>query len=636
MCGIAGLLAPSLDGAGLAFTVRTMADVIAHRGPDGAGVWVDDEAGLALSHRRLAIVDLSDAGAQPMVSVEGRYVLSFNGEIYNFPELRRDLEAVGVSFRSATDTEVLLEACAAWGVEGAVARCIGMFAFALWDRTERCLHLVRDRLGLKPLYWGHFDGLFIFGSELKALRACPGWRAEIDREAFADYALTNYVPNPRTIYRNVSQLQPGMILTLPWQGTPRLRRYWDLDEVVQTALASPFTGSDREAEDALDALLRDAIGRRMVADVPLGAFLSGGVDSTSVVAIMQALSNRPINTFTIGFTETAYDESAAARAVASHLGTRHTDLKVTPEEARAVIPDLPVIYDEPFADSSQIPTCLVSRLTRGSVTVALSGDGGDEAFAGYTRYLQAPRLWSGMRLAPRPMRFATGRLMRLLSPETWDGVLRAGGVGRRQSHPGDKLIKLSRLLGARDESDLYSRLISHWQSSPVTGGGKCPSPLAGDLSSFAQQMQLEDTRRYLPDDILTKVDRASMHVGLEARAPLTDHRLVAFAWSLPMDMKIRDGQGKWLLRRVAQRYVPTTLLDRPKTGFGIPLGPWLRGPLRDWAEDLLSEPSLAADALWDVSAVRGVWHRHLAGRENHQEQLWGVLMAQAWLRHACI
>lgn len=633
MCGVAGILA-SRNGDTLAELAERMADAIAHRGPDGSGVWIDADAGVALSHRRLSIVDLSEAGAQPMISANSRYVLSFNGEIYNFPELRRDLEAVGVSFRSATDTEVLLEACAAWGVESAVSRCIGMFAFALWDRTERCLHLVRDRLGLKPLYWGHFDGLFIFGSELKALRACPGWRPEIDREAFAGYALTNYVPSPRTIYRNVSQLQPGMILTLPWKGLPRLRRYWDLDEVVQNGLASPFTGSDREAEDALDVLLRDAIGRRMVADVPLGAFLSGGVDSTAVVAIMQALSDRPVNTFTIGFTETAYDESAAARAVANHLGTRHTALMVTPEEARAVIPDLPAIYDEPFADSSQIPTCLVSRLTRGSVTVALSGDGGDEAFAGYTRYLQAPRLWSGMRLAPRPMRLATGRLMRLLSPEIWDGVLRAGGIGRRQSHPGDKLIKLSRLLGARDESDLYSRLISHWQSSPVTGGGKCPSPLAGNLSGFAQQMQLEDTRRYLPDDILTKVDRASMHVGLEARAPLTDHRVIAFAWSLPMDMKIRDGQGKWLLRRVAQRYVPAALLDRPKTGFGIPLGPWLRGPLSDWAEDLLAEPSLAADGLWDVRAVRRVWHRHLSGRENYQEQLWGVLMAQAWLRNA--
>ncbi len=641
MCGICGFLGEpaSRPAAALDAVVRRMADSLAHRGPDGEGVWVDEAAGVALGHRRLAIVDLSPLGRQPMVSADGRWVIVYNGEIYNFRELRAELEGAGHAFRGQSDSEVLLEACAAWGVERAVRRLVGIFAFALWDRRDRALHLVRDPLGVKPLYWGRMGGALLFGSQPKALRAHPAFTAAVDRDALAAYLRFSYVPAPHSIYQGVSKLEPGTILTLRPGREPERTVYWDMAGTVRAGIAARRPLSDGEAADALEALLGDAVGRQMVADVPLGAFLSGGIDSSTVVALMQARSSRPVKTFTIGFDEGGYDESADARAVAAHLGTDHSELRLRPGEALDTIARLPDWYDEPFADSSQIPTVLVSAMTRRSVTVALSGDGGDELFAGYNRYLWGAALWRRLGPLPAGLRRGAAGLIRAVRPQRWDALFALLPDSRRPRQPGDKLHKLAGVLGAADPDALYRRLVSQWEEpDAVVRGGREPrgalwdGRAAATAADFVERMQYLDSVTYLPDDILAKVDRASMGVSLEARVPLLDHRVVEFAWRLPPSQKIRDGTGKWLLRQVLHRHVPPALTDRPKSGFAVPIDRWLRGPLRDWAEDLLDEGRLRAEGFLDPVPIRARWDEHRAGIRNHQHSLWSVLMFQAWLR----
>jgi asparagine synthase (glutamine-hydrolysing) len=640
MCGIAGVWDRHQQSApdALAATVSAMTQTLVHRGPDAGDLWIDPEVGLALGHRRLSIVDLSPAGAQPMISSCGRFVISYNGEVYNADELRRELAAAGRRFRGHSDTEVVVEGAAVWGVQATVERLIGFFAMALWDRRERVLYLVRDRLGIKPLYWADFDGRVLFGSELKALRAEPSWSPELDRGALAAYLRFGYVPAPHAIYRGVKKLPPGTILTIRPDRPPATAAFWSLDEVARQGQSERFTGDEEEAAEALDLLLRDAVGRRMVADVPLGAFLSGGIDSSTVVALMQAQSARPVRTFSIGFHERGYDEGENAAAVARHLGTDHTALYASPQHALDVIPQLPEMYDEPFADSSQVPTYLVSKMTREHVTVALSGDGGDELFAGYTRYFRGETLWRTIEGTPQPLRALAASGMRAISPGAWSALGAIIPEQRRPAQFGDKMHKLAGVLaGEREASAFYRQIVSLWvdPSKVLTAGAEPPGPLddAGVrelVPDFVERMQYLDTLTYLPDDILTKVDRASMAVSLEARVPLLDHRLVAFSWSLPPAMKAGNGIGKRLLRRVLHRYVPQELVDRPKMGFAMPVQSWLRHELRDWAESLLDERRLARDGIFEPSVVRGRWREHLSGKRNWQAALWAVLMFQAW------
>ena len=637
MCGIAGVLI-SAEGARarLDRDATAMADCMAHRGPDDHGLWSDAEAGVALTHRRLSIVDLSPAGHQPMISADGRYIITYNGEVYNFQELRAELEARGVKFRGRSDTEVMLEAFAVNGIAPTVKRLIGMFTIGVWDRRERTLTLVRDRLGIKPLYWAKTDGLFLFGSELKALRAFPGWTPRIDRAAVAAYMRHNYIPAPHSIYEGVRKLEAGAILTLPWGGEPRIERFWDARAVAKAGMADPLDASDAELTDRLEALLGDAVKRRMVADVPVGAFLSGGIDSSTVVALMKAAKAGPVRTYTIGFEMPGYDEAEHSRAVAAHLGTEHTELTVTAREALDVIPMLPDMYDEPFADSSQIPTYLVSAMTRKHVTVALSGDGGDELFAGYNRYQLTARMWRSFALMPRPMRHALASMITAVPADRWTQMASVVPGSMRPRQAGDKLHKFAATLACNGETELYRRLITHWEPSEVVldaqeaKGALWDATVDTEFPGLLERMQFLDLVTYLPDDILTKVDRASMAVALEARVPLIDHRVVEFAWRLPRAAKIRGGVSKWLLRQVLYRHVPKALVERPKMGFAVPLGDWLRGPLRGWAEELLAEPRLRQAGFFDAARVRQVWSDHLSGRRNHQYMLWNVLMFEAW------
>jgi asparagine synthase (glutamine-hydrolysing) len=622
-----------------------MTNTLRHRGPDDSDVWLDQKAGIGLGHQRLSILDLSPAGHQPMRSSDERYVIVFNGEIYNFESLRKELLVFKHAFRGHSDTEVFLAAVSQWGLQEAVTRFNGMFAFALWDRHARTLTLGRDRLGEKPLYYGWAGGTFLCASELKALRAYPGFKEEIDRDVLTLFLRYNYVPAPYCIYRGFRKLPPGTLLTVRAGEAGSEQEpapYWSLQDVVGRAETDPFNGSDGEAVTYLDTLLREAVKLRMVADVPLGAFLSGGIDSSTVVALMQAQSERPVKTFSIGFREADYDEASFARAVARHLGTDHTELYVTPAEAQAVIPRLPTLYDEPFADSSQIPTFLVSELARRQVTVSLSGDGGDEVFGGYNRYFLGQRIWNGMEWMPRAVRTGAGRVMRALSPQAWNALFqRTHGVLPRSvvvQNPGDKLQKLSEILEADNPRALYWGLVSLWKNpADVVVGGTEPVTIFNDahqrtgLKDFCQQMMFMDTMTYLPDDILTKVDRASMGVSLEARVPILDHRVVEFAWRLPVSMKIRHGKGKWILREILERYVPRELIDRPKMGFGVPIDSWLRGPLRHWGESLLNERRLCAEGFFNAHPIREKWSEHLSGRRNWQYLLWTVLMFQAWL-----
>lgn len=639
MCGIAGFFAPGAFPANAAGIAQAMGNRLRHRGPDGGHEWLDPDAGIALAHRRLAIVDLSPAGAQPMTSPDGRWVIVFNGEIYNHPTLRRQLEEEGraPAWRGHSDTEVLLAGIAAWGVETAIRRTVGMFALALWDRKERALTLVRDRLGEKPLYYGVQDGVLLFGSELKALQAHPNYRARIDRGALALLLRVGYVPAPWSIHEGIRKVPAGTMLRLarPADVNVLPAAYWSVRDAALAGARDPLALDDTEAVDRLDELLRQSIAGQRVADVPLGAFLSGGIDSSSTVAIMQALSSTPVRTFTIGLPDASLDESAAARAIAAHLGTQHTELMVTAEEALRVIPRLPQLYCEPFADASQIPTFLVSQLARHEVTVSLSGDGGDELFGGYERYRWAQRIAQ----VPLALRRASSAALHALPAEAWSALLApvAPLLPRelREGDRADRVRKLASVFGARTDDDVYRQIVSFWPDGsspaldalePVTAFSE-PLPV---LRDFEGRMMLLDLRTYLADDILVKVDRAAMAVSLETRVPLLDHRIVEFALRIPLYQKMRNGRGKWILRKLLDRYVPRALVDGPKKGFGIPIHEWLRGPLRVWAEDLLSEERLRRGGLIDPAPVRALWQQHLSGRSDWGYRLWPVLMFEAW------
>jgi asparagine synthase (glutamine-hydrolysing) len=650
MCGIAGIVDASgqVSRDALAGAVLAMSASLRHRGPDADGIWLDPEAGVALGHRRLSILDLSEHGAQPMASHDGRYAIVFNGEIYNFQSIRAALAERGSVFRGTSDTEVMLEAFAVDGVARSLEKLNGMFAFALWDRRDRVLWLGRDRLGEKPLYHGWSSGgAFLFASELRALVAHPAFDREVDRDALALLLRHCYVPGPHTIFRGVKKLPPGHLLRLSRGASGGLETsiepYWRLDDVAREGLARPFRGSESEAVSALDELLGDAVRMRMVADVPLGAFLSGGIDSTAIVALMQASSTRKVKTFSIGFDDPAYDEAPYAKAVAAHLGTSHTELYVAAADVKDVVERLPDLYDEPFADSSQIPTYIVSRLARRDVTVSLSGDGGDELFFGYGRYPLSLKIWNVLRRIPEPLRRLAARTLAaapraavdaLMAPVGWalGGELRGGTLGER-------VQKDASLLACPTPEALYHRLMSHWKDpARVVLGAVEPPTLFHDrarsrtLPRFSDRMMAIDQQSYLPDDILVKVDRASMAVGLEARVPLLDPRVVAFAWRLPFGMKYRHGKTKWLLRRLLDKYVPARLIERPKRGFGIPVGALLRGTLRDWAEDLLREDVLRSEGYLSPAIVRERWADHLSGRHDWSAHLWDVLAFQAWLR----
>jgi asparagine synthase (glutamine-hydrolysing) len=643
MCGFAGFIQRAFSAHDVAAAVRAMTDTLVLRGPDDGDVWLDRDAGVALGHRRLSVLDLSQAGHQPMTSANGRYVIAFNGEIYNHLDLRKVLNGRGDhSWRGHSDTETLLAGICAWGVEATLRQCAGMFAFAVWDRETRSLTLARDRMGEKPLYYGWQGETFLFGSELKALHAHPAFRAEIDREALTLLLHHDYILGPRSIYQGIGKLPPGTFLQLDAEHKDaKPTAYWSVKAAAEAGQRDLFTGSAAEAAAELERLIGRAIAGQMLADVPLGAFLSGGVDSSAVVALMQAQSSRPIKTFTIGFHEEAYNEAQHAKVVARHLGTEHTEAYVTPQEAMAVIPRLPTLYDEPFADSSQIPTFLVSALARRHVTVSLSGDGGDELFGGYNRYFWANRIWRRVAWMPQPLRAALAGMLTTLPPSAWNGVFK--GLARflpaawRYANPGDKLHKLAEIVAVRSPEEIYLGLVSHWkQPSKVVRGAQEPATVLTDqaqwpdLPDFEQRMMYLDQMTYLPDDILTKVDRAAMGVSLETRVPLLDHRLVEFAWSLPLSMKIRNGQGKWLLRQVLYKHVPREMIERPKMGFGIPLDVWLRGPLKSWAEALLDESRLAREGYFNPAPIREKWVEHQAGRRNWSYYLWDVLMFQAW------
>jgi asparagine synthase (glutamine-hydrolysing) len=637
MCGIAGFIGGGPAGRQAKAVLRAMTDAIAHRGPDDQGAWHDEEAGVALGFRRLSIIDLSMAGHQPMASASGRFVTVYNGEIYNYRDLRAELEAAGAApvWRGHSDTEVMLAAFERWGVAGALERLNGMFALAVWDRQRRVLTLARDRLGEKPLYHGRMGETFLFGSELKALTAHPAFERNLDREALTLYLRYNYVPAPRSIWRGISKLLPAHYLEIDAHGRAlgAPSPYWNFHEVARAGAAEPLPDTPALVDD-LEILLKDAVARRMEADVPVGAFLSGGVDSSTIVALMQAQSERPVRTFTIGFDDPQYDEAAHARAVAAYLGTDHVTLEVTGRDALDVVPRLPAMWDEPFSDSSQIPTHLVSALTRRSVTVSLSGDGGDELFGGYNRYISGLRMWRRAAHLPGPMRRLLARaLQHRYSAGMAGAMMRALPARHRQLGLADRLPKLGQVIAEGSPDAVYRRLVSHMTdpAAMVIGGAEPPGDGGGapDFADFRQKMMYVDTLTYLPDDILTKVDRASMAVSLEARVPFLDHRVVEFAWRLPMSAKIRGGQGKRILRALLDRYVPRALIERPKMGFAVPVEAWLKGALRDWAEALLDETRLRSEGFFDAAAVRRLWAEQLR-RGGHHAQLWDLLMFQSW------
>jgi len=652
MCGIAGIFGKGrIDEQ----SVARMIGPIAHRGPDDHGIWIDADTGIGLGHRRLAIVDLSPAGHQPMSSADERFVLTFNGEIYNHAELRRELEQRGAApeggWRGHSDTEVLLQGITTLGLAETLRRSAGMFAFALWDRKERTLTLVRDRFGEKPLYYGWAGTDFIFGSELKALTAHPRFDNAIDRRALQLFASRTYISAPRSIYRRIFKLPPGCVLTIDFDAAGRplddapnegkasgglsLERYWSYRDVVRAGLRDPIR-DETEALGELERTLASAIRGQSMADVPVGAFLSGGIDSSTICALYQKYSDVPIRTFSIGFEEAGYNEAADARRVAEHLGTVHHERYVTVREAREVIPLLPTMYDEPFADSSQIPTHLVSRFAREQVTVALTGDGGDELFAGYNRHFAAPRLWAQLQKLPRPLRAGTGLPLSRVPAQFWSGLANLL-PGRYQPHLGSKLQKAFRLAASADSFDqVYCSFLDEWgnEQSPVIG--------ADDVSGFdldvgedapdAVRVMYCDAVSYLPDDILAKVDRASMAVALETRVPFLDHRVAELAARIPLDLKVHGGRGKFILRQLLDGLVPRELVERPKAGFGIPVGEWIKGPLRPWAESLLDPAAMRSEGFFDPKIVGRRWQEHLAGRRESTPALWAILMFQAWLR----
>jgi asparagine synthase (glutamine-hydrolysing) len=627
MCGLAGLYSPAgVAAIDTRAALDRMSAALVHRGPDDAGQWIDAAAGVGLAHRRLSILDLSAAGHQPMLSPSGRYVLVLNGEIYNHLEIRAALEGEAPpAWRGHSDTESLLAGFDRWGIETTVTKATGMFAFAVWDRQDRVLTLGRDRLGEKPLYYGWQGALLLFGSELKALRAHPQFVGQVDRQVLSEFLRRGFIEAPRSIFHGIFKLPPGTLLSVPATiapGSPLSPApYWSLRDAVHRGRLRPHTGSAEDAAAELQSLLGRSVALQSIADVSLGAFLSGGIDSSLVVALLQARSAKPVKTFTIGFREAAFDESSQARQVAAHLGTEHVELMVNAEDARRVIPRLPAIYDEPFGDSSAIPTVLVSQLARSQVTVSLSGDGGDELFGGYSRYRRTVDIWRQMSALPRGLRVPAAVLARAIAPAS----------GAHAS----TLLRAAAYLSAQDAQDCYAvqtgRSVEDFET--VLGAETSQSRPEGGGSDLGvmDQMMYDDTIRYLPDDILVKVDRAAMAVGLESRVPLLDHRVVEFAWRLPPELKVRDGESKWLLKKLLRERLPSALVDRPKMGFGIPVGDWLRGPLREWGESLLSAPRLRAQGLLDVTKVRNRWEHFQRGGRVSSDAVWSMLMFQAWL-----
>lgn len=623
MCGIAGFLNPGDLSAGEGLSIaEAMSAAISSRGPDDHGTWVDDSARIALAHRRLSILDLSPAGHQPMTSESGRHVLVFNGEIYNHLELRAELDIA--AWRGHSDTETLLAAVTRWGLDKTLSKLVGMFAFALWDRETRTLHLARDRLGEKPLYFGWQGRHFMFASEINALRVHRAFLGNLNRRVLPLYLRHGYIPAPYSIYADIWKLPPGTSIALrastPAGHLPSPNPYWSLGQSIRAGIDQPFQGSPADAVAELETRLSRSIGLQMVADVPLGAFLSGGIDSSVVSALMQAQSTRKVKTFTIGFSEPRYDEAVHAKAVAAHLGTEHTELYVSARDALDLIPQLPGIYDEPFGDASALPTILLSRLARTHVTVSLSGDGGDELFGGYSRYVSAGRHWGRVARIPAGLRRVLGRGMAHLPTIV------------------DRYPALPEAFSAATDVGFYRAFCSQWPEPEklVTEGTEPPTTWTSGLADFPpgpalSRMMYADTMTYLPDDVLCKVDRAAMSISLETRVPLLDHRIVEFAWTLPPTLKVRNGQGKWVLRQVLNRHVPSVLTDRPKMGFGVPVGDWLRGSLRTWANDLLSETRLRQQGFLRPEVIRRRWQAHLSGKHSYRDPLWVLLMFQAWL-----
>lgn len=624
MCGLAGFFTNKKFMLSEQELLNKMGDTLVSRGPNDGGVWFDSTAGVGLSHRRLSVIDLTNAGHQPMSSASGRYVIAFNGEVYNHLDLRRTLSLMQDApvWRGHSDTETLLACFEKWGVEKTLSSTVGMFAIALWDTHERKLILARDRLGEKPLYWGWQNGVLLFGSELKALKVHPAFCNGINRNALALYLRHNYVPAPFSIYENIEKLMPGHYVSISEcdnRASVVPVSFWSLNDVVKAGLASPLQGDSEKLADTLENQLAESVGIQMLADVPLGAFLSGGIDSSLIVALMQKQSVRPVKTFTVGFDESGFNEAVHAVAVSKHLGTEHTEIYVGASDAMDVIPTLPHIFCEPFADSSQIPTYLVSHLARQHVTVSLSGDAGDELFGGYNQYRFAPKIWSQLSCMPLAFRQLTA------------------SVSERLPLPA-KLKKLLNVLPSKGREDFYRRLQSHWYSPEnIVIGAKEPVTLLTSSSSWPESVDFQswmmamDAQCYMVDDILVKVDRASMANSLETRVPFLDHRVVELAWRIPQAMKIREGKGKWILRQVLYRHVPEEMIERPKKGFSIPLGEWLRGPLREWAETLLSEERIVKDGYFNVFPIREVWRRHLSGANDYSTKLWSILMFQAWL-----
>jgi asparagine synthase (glutamine-hydrolysing) len=643
MCGFAGILTTNLARGSLREAVVRMTGPIAHRGPDDSGEWVDEDAGVALGFRRLAIIDLSAQGHQPMTSATGRYEIIFNGEVFNFEALRRELEPFSPRYRGHSDTEVILAAFEAWGISAAVKKFVGMFAIAVWDRQERSLTLMRDRLGIKPLFVYRQPGLVTFGSEIKALHAGPAFDRAIDDDAVAQYLRYLYVPAPRSIFRNVIKLPPGQLLTIrdASKPLPDPVPYWSVEEAARRGLSDPVRGSDEEVINEFDRQLSDAVRLRMEADVPLGALLSGGIDSSTVVALLQEQSSRPVKTFSVAFDAEEHNEAHHAARLAQHLGTDHTEVLLTGNDALAVVPRLSEIFDEPHADTSQIPAFLICGVARRSVTVALTGDGGDEVYGGYNRYTYGEGMLQRVMRVPRPARRMVAAGIDAISPESWNRAHRFVSPvlprALRQRLPGEKLHKLGKLMGSDSVPLAYRSLVSAWQnpealllSPPQHADGVQALLCRAWPERLLHRMMLTDQLTYLPDDQLAKVDRVSMAVSLEVRVPLLDHRLVEFSWRLPPSMKIRDGKGKWILRQVLYRRVPQAFVERPKMGLSVPLGQWLRGPLRPWAEDLLSTERIEREGMLRAEPIRETWKHLLAGRDESALAIWSMLMLRAW------
>jgi asparagine synthase (glutamine-hydrolysing) len=648
MCGFTGFLdsKPWRDKLMKFELLQQMTDCIASRGPDDFGFWVDD-ANVGLAHRRLSIIDLSSAGHQPMLSINSRYSIVFNGEIYNHQDLRCELNHFPgfnkTSWRGNSDTETLLACINLWGLEKTLQKSIGMFALALWDRHTKTLFLARDRVGEKPLYYG-WQGAdstrsFLFGSDLKALKVHPSFSTQVDRNSLNLFLRYGYIPAPYSIYKGISKLDPGSILSVSVnQPEPVCKKYWDVISIARQGKLTPFTGSPDRAVDQLELLVKNSVRQQMISDVPIGAFLSGGVDSSTIVALMQSQSPRPVKTFTIGFNEKGFNEAAHAKIIAKYLGTEHTEMYISPNQAMDMIPKIPNLYSEPFADSSQIPTYLISQLAKQSVKVSLSGDGGDELFSGYNRYELTAKLWKKLSIMPVSARKLLAKFIASTPPSTFDKLSGIIPGTKGYASLGDKLHKGAKVLASENFHQLYLGLISQISnpSEWVKHADESSTKLIGNLKLFSEfndveQMMLLDTLSYLPDDILVKLDRATMGASLEGRVPFLDHRIIEFAWAMPLDFKLRNGQTKWILRELLYRYVPRELIERPKMGFGIPIGDWLRGPLREWAETLLSEDRLIREGYFHPNIIRTKWAEHLSGNKNLQSQLWTVLMFQSWL-----